>query len=108
MDNTKPLFTPGPWKVRYLRPDEEEPDFFVEAPKINPKAGYNIEIMGSEDGPNYKYEERQADAHLIAAAPDMFKVLEALSTNLLFSHCFGGSDIFFAAKAAYNKALNKQ
>lgn len=67
--------TPGPWKVRFFREDDPESGFFVEAPKTDPKAGYNIEIL-SEDSGFYPIEQRLADAKLIAASPVMLSILK--------------------------------
>lgn len=70
--------TPGPWKVRYLKSDDQESGFFVEAKNNNmPELGYGIEIMGDDYGDHngYPSKQRLADAKLIAAAPDMFEVL---------------------------------
>lgn len=90
--------TPGPWLVT----KHKTKVFYKPIEKWMP--GHVIAFVGEVP---MNRAERTANAHLIAAAPDLFKVIEELSTNLLFSHAFGGSDIFFAAKAAYNKALNK-
>ena len=72
--------TPGPWRVRTLIPNESLSGFFVEAQKTDPKSAYNIEIMGDED-----YLSKWADAHLIAAAPEMLVALNrciaALAAN---------------------------
>lgn len=68
----KTKHTPGPWRVRYIADGEPSRGFFVEAPRINPKHGYDIEIL-CEDG-NYPDDMREADAHLVAAAPDLLAV----------------------------------
>ena len=60
--------TPTPWRIRKMHKDDPDSDFFVEADKTNLKAGYNIEIMGSEDGPNYTYGQKFADASAIVLA----------------------------------------
>lgn len=66
--------TPGDWKLRVM-PDGEP---FIEAPKVKPTAGYNIEVFGGEDG-NYPKEMRNADFALGAAA----KKLLFASINIL-------------------------
>jgi hypothetical protein len=70
--------TPGPWKVRFLRNEDPESGFFVEAKNNNiPDIGYGIEILGDDYGDHngYPAEQRLADARLIAAAPEMLKIL---------------------------------
>jgi hypothetical protein len=76
-------YTPGPWRVRNPRHIDLEP--FVEANKTNLKAGYNIEIIGSEDGENYPSEQRLADCFLVACAPELLEALEEM-TNIYYDH----------------------
>lgn len=71
--------TPGPWNVRYFRPEEPELGFFIEAKNNNkPELGYGIEILMDDFGEHsgYPFEQRLADAKLIAAAPELLAALE--------------------------------
>lgn len=68
----KTKFTPGPWKV------DESDDFGYDI--INPRATFGIEYIakeicqGADDG--------KADAHLIAAAPDLLAAcMKAISQD---------------------------
>lgn len=97
-------FTPGPWTAGGTKPYKGNEAWIFDGSTPEKLICF---LGGHLDHPRPSISESLANAHLIAAAPDLFKVIEELSTNLLFSHAFGGSDIFFAAKAAYNKALNK-
>lgn len=77
--------TPGPWKVRFLRDNEPERGFFVEAANNNkPELGYGIEILGEDFGEHngYPLEQRLADAYLIASAPLLREENEKLKTLL--------------------------
>src|SRR3990167_9369498 len=69
--------TVGPWEIRHSPHDNSA---FIVAPKsIAGEAlgrPYPREIM-NEDEPEYQENgEREADAHLIAAAPDLLMALE--------------------------------
>jgi len=65
--------TSGPWKLREHPADKDL--YFVEAPKENPKHGYDIEILGEDDT---QYSTRRPDTEFIAKAPDDIKFLLAL------------------------------
>lgn len=103
MDNQ---FTPGPWTVMDGWDKDGNGTYFPSV-VLSGNHKYTQGKITINVSHNQEAESIMANAYLIAAAPDLFKVIEELSTNLLFSHAFGGSDIFFAVKAAYNKALNK-
>lgn len=62
-----------------MRHSTNSEDFFVEAANNNrPDLGYGIEIMMDDFGDHngYPREQRLADAHLIAAAPDLLEACE--------------------------------
>lgn len=74
MTNDKPKFTPGPWWV--LR--EGSSDLFVE-----PSIGYwsKFDIIGrNEEEKKEVWQTKMANAYLIAAAPDMYKMLKRFAT----------------------------
>ena len=80
---TTPAHTPGPWTAERVYQTRNEPDMRV----VKNDAHGNIELLiadtrHSED-PKYtcfvqKVEEMRANAHLIAAAPEMFQALESV------------------------------
>ena len=78
--------TPGPWKVR-------EPDHFVDGlahmvVSEHPQEGYwHIAEMGAHNG----RAESEANARLIAAAPEMLEALIVLLNWPLKSECYDGS-----------------
>lgn len=73
-EEIKVSHTPGPWKVRFFSEDIHD-GFFVEAPKTNPDAAYDIEIL-SDDSGHYPTEQKLADAKLIAAAPELLRACQ--------------------------------
>lgn len=59
--------TPGIWIVRKMRGEEDRIGHgFVQAPRLDPSHGYDIEIL-CEDA-NYPDERREGDLQFIAAA----------------------------------------
>ena len=76
--------TPAPWEVRYFRTENPEYGFFVEAKNNNiPELGYGIEIMMDDFGDHngYPFEQRLADAKLIAAAPELLEALKQIANT---------------------------
>jgi len=66
----KNTHTPGPWSIR---------------PSSNPKNGFgwrDIVSEGAEFKPSYVGEAMEADAYLIATAPDLLECLEGLHKAL--------------------------
>lgn len=74
--------TPGPWMVRKMRGEEAKVGHgFVQAPRIDPEHGYDIEVL-CEDG-NYPDALREGDLQFIAAArQDIPALISALSASL--------------------------
>jgi hypothetical protein len=72
--NTK--YTPGPWFVRTRSVGGEVVDCFVAAKDVH-GLPYDAEILGDDE---YRdgIDRRLADAHLIAAAPDLLDALQWL------------------------------
>lgn len=63
---TNAAHTPGAWRIT---------DDFI---GVHDQQGRCIADMDSEGAPDIGYDESLANAHLIAAAPDMLAALEAL------------------------------
>lgn len=74
----KTKHTPAPWNIRYFDINDKHRGFFVKAKKNNiPQLVYGIEIMMEDFGEHngYPLEQREADAKLIAAAPELLEAL---------------------------------
>lgn len=69
MPNSKPLHTQGPWEV-------EECGCCV-------KTSGHCRYMSDYCGEHFSAEETGANAHLIAAAPEMYEVLDVVRPYLL-------------------------
>ena len=62
-----PKFTKGPWVMDSRNESLKGSD------------GYSITVWGSGLSHGSRTDERVANAHLIASAPDMYKLLESIS-----------------------------
>ena len=79
MNDKRPLFTPGPWfkkgkKVFWQKPDRE-------LPKDNLWNGTICICATTEDDVPEANEEARANAALIAAAPEMYALLDDIRKN---------------------------
>ena len=81
MKNDKPKFTPGPWTIAETELTGAPRVIHTGSHRGRTKDGYPAitgtaiaEIRNVE----YRYIECQANAHLIAAAPEMFEALELI------------------------------
>ena len=94
---TTPKHTPGPWNYGQVK---ENPIFDIIGPDLT---GRGKEVVGTFRATQSRVENL-ANAHLIAAAPDMLDALQAIvdafgdQNSLLIDQC----------KAALNKAIGKQ
>lgn len=97
MDVTK-KWTPGPWD-----------------PETYPHGGFDIAALGAgrlggtliivSRNPHSDVEAMHANAHLIAAAPEMYEALDALLIGMEASGGWAGDDgLFDAGMAALRKA----
>ena len=69
---SKTKFTPGPWRAKYgLRHSPDECDITI---------GGDIFFLADMNGPNYAHCE--ANAHLIAAAPELYEKLAIVTDQL--------------------------
>jgi len=110
MSDTK--FTPGPWFVAGSIPEEGTDCFWIKAQPHPAMRGFTKDIAtadGYQDDP-----ERAANAHLIAAAPDMHNALNAIIGRLQTDIYDGGRPdewpmraLVDTARAALTKAEGK-
>jgi hypothetical protein len=94
--------TQGEWKVVEF-PDKS--DCFVQAPKTNPSDPYEIEIMQDGHDGLYSYEQKMADAKLIAAAPELLEALTSM-LNVFNRHLSEGQHGYSQCKKGI-KAIKK-
>ena len=91
----QPKWTPGPWAAKWSK--YEEDNFIVQAGM--PSNRVLAQFDGDGDGPD---DQSLADAHLIAAAPELLDVLEELVAE------FGVCGLTEKARAAIAKATGVQ
>ena len=78
MNDTK--FTPGPWFIAGSIPEEGVDCFWIKSQPSPAMRGFTKDIA-TADG--YQSDpERAANAHLIAAAPDMYEALNKIINRL--------------------------
>ena len=96
-------FTPGPWSAGGTKPYKGNEAWIFDSSTPEKL----ICFLGGEIGkPQPSISEELANAHLIAAAPDMLAALTALVDCYQCENGFVSDAIILAAKAAINKALN--
>jgi len=64
--------TPGEWKIRESPMGDGK--YFVQAPRIDPKHPYDIEVLGEDEA---LYPTKRGDAEFIARAPQIVRQLIA-------------------------------
>jgi hypothetical protein len=94
----KPKHTPGPWLVRPIC-DHDVIDIIKEG--FGP--GDAIAVISAWGDP-----ERIADAHLIAAAPDLLKALEAINSHWEAGNFSRKPELWEPMRAAIAKAKGEQ
>lgn len=93
---------PGPWEI-----DEENTCLSVRVSgNIKPGARWRVATVGSV-GRSKSDEQNMATAHLIAAAPDLYKSLERIYGKLLMSDRDGDARITEEDGAMAESALKK-
>jgi hypothetical protein len=93
---------PGPWEI-----DEENTCLSVRVSgNIKPGARWRVATVGSV-GRSKSDEQNMATAHLIAAAPDLYKSLERIYGKLLMSDRDGDAHITEEDGAMAEAALRK-
>jgi hypothetical protein len=65
--------TPGQWTIRESPMGDGR--FFVQAPRVDPKHPYDIEVLGEDDS---LYPTKRGDAEFIAKAPEIVRQLLAM------------------------------
>lgn len=95
---SEPRWTPEPWV---------NDDGLVSGreSRIRHAPGPSIDIFDAANWPEELDEEAQANAHLIAAAPDLYEALVMLAS---FHEAHHNHPIHAAARAALRKAIGKQ
>lgn len=106
-------WTPGPWSVEY---DERESGHVIrmgeaiETPWSFPSEQiirYDHTISPDDDDEQEQFATADANAHLIAAAPDLYEALEAVLRDVGAEKDFGFQDvddIYTKARAALTRA----
>ena len=101
-------YTPGPWVVRR---DEWE-GFCVHAPTIESQITGLYRVVRHVNGdetPNPTYGTPEANARLIAAAPELLKALECVRDGMEASGGWpGDEDVWTAVIEAIAKATGEQ
>ena len=87
---TEPKFTPGPWEMAY---QDQHGQLIVRGKHIEVATCWHHSVGAIE-------KEMHANAHLIAAAPELYEALEYVMT----AHGEQLSDAFEKAQAALAKA----
>lgn len=101
-------FTPGPWEVIIM----DNQTIYPGIESTNPNADKSTLVIYGESredsgvrGSDEK--NRLANAHLIAAAPDMISALQSIVDCFDCEDGMVSNACILAAKASINKALNK-
>ena len=77
---SEPKFTPGPWEIEE---DLFDHDWAISAPKWGALARVVAEMDDDGTGKSWtKSETGEANAHLIAAAPDLYYALDCILKEL--------------------------
>lgn len=84
--------TPGKWKAVHRHSDGKATD--------DEMAGLGWDIEGPPEASNRGQFERAADAHLVAAAPDMYAALLSVIEALEWVATPGGTQVNVALNAA--------
>lgn len=77
-DHREASFTKGPWAVRPFANGEFYPVRVTSNHGGNSVAAIDNQSFGTNSRLGWDREKQQANAHLIAAAPEMFEALEGL------------------------------
>lgn len=77
---SKAEFTPGPWKLgREDHCNESDSDYIeIDAAGPSRESGLALVFLGHPTGPRHMRDGGYANAHLIAAAPDLYEAVRAL------------------------------
>jgi hypothetical protein len=91
----KPKFTPGPWNYYVNEKDLSQAQVFIDRSSV----GHICDVNGSNR------HQRNANCPLIAAAPEMYEVLEMIEgTDSLHGMISGGRNIMAALHSVLKKA----
>ena len=92
-------FTPGPWSIFGPLSDKHEPAYRVSAERT-----LSLTVSPCPDG--FVHGENKANAHLIAAAPELYEALEEIVENAVVYY-EGSMDIYSEAIENARNALAK-
>lgn len=104
MTDNYPYFTKGPWQVQYANDGGFEITDSV--PKPYGDDNYTL-VIASRGNCEHRAEELRADAYLIAAAPEMFDVIEDAITGMMLYGMWEGpfERVYKRLKEIRQKAL---
>lgn len=101
MDNQ---FTPGPWTAGGNKPYKGNEAWIFDGSTPEKLICF---LGGNLDKSRPSMDESFANAHLIAAAPDLLECLITITSSEVWKNQFGGGRVDEACINAINKALNK-
>ena len=102
------LHTPGPWRFEFYKNDSDEYCHRVVGSYID-KNGWPDIVCDNE--PYYPHQVSEADARLIAAAPDLLEALKkiaSLGMSQFFTQADFADECQNIARAAIAKATGEQ
>ena len=98
----KPKFTPGPWKAL---PNSIGTSFYIncagEGGEIDQYSPTVAETWGATYSPDKDASGGRNDAHLIAAAPDMYAMLEQFLPEIAYDE--DGNEFYFGGSFNWNE-----
>ncbi|WP_123138887.1 hypothetical protein [Enterobacter genomosp. O] len=100
--------TPGPWFIKPVSNATVEGNLNIIQTESSTGKGYHVSYSASWDDNEVTKLEAQANANLIAAAPDLLEALQELI--FLYEHDEGCKELteYKRAKTAISKALGEE
>mgnify|MGYP001260829464 CR=1 FL=1 len=94
--------TPGPWTVRRSMPEDGYDCWFISACPLP-----NREVDIGDVAGGYPHEQKEANARLIAAAPELLAALSAMLTHMGMDEDEWNKPTYDQARAAIAKATGE-